>query len=132
MRTFILAFALSLVFAVQASAQVQGDLDGDSFATYYDYLCIEDMVLGAAPATAAGDVDGDGFVNVNDLLFFATFLMPASIGDVNGDGVIDGWDLRLLLRQIAAGATTPAGDVNGDGSTDVTDAQLLAKILNKL
>lgn len=53
-------------------------------------------------------------------------------GDVNGDGKVNGTDVALLNRLIAAGKSasdSPGADVNGDNKVNGTDVALLNRLI---
>lgn len=53
-------------------------------------------------------------------------------GDVNGDGKVNGTDVTVLYRLIAAGKTAtenPKADVNGDGKVNGTDVTVLYRLI---
>lgn len=71
----------------------------------------------------------DGLVPVQagDLAILPTDREPVGVGDLNGDGVVDVFDLLLLLDQWGTcpnGTGCPA-DLNGDGVVDVFDLLVL-------
>lgn len=134
MKTFTRTIAAALVLAVlapiaSADEPVQGDFDGDGFATILDLCWLEDVVLDVmqgASAPAEADLDGDGFVDVTDVLWFAMFLLPQEKGDLNGDGSIDIADIQFWFTILQSGCGYyGAADMNDDGIVNVADVQLL-------
>ena len=62
-----MALVACLLLGLSATAQVQGDINGDDTVDIADVNAVINMMLGKAAQTAAGDINGDGSVDIADV-----------------------------------------------------------------
>ena len=62
-----MALVACLLLGLSATAQVQGDLNGDDKVDIADVNAVINMMLGKSAQTAAGDINGDGLVDIADV-----------------------------------------------------------------
>ena len=62
-----MALMACLLLGLSATAQVQGDINGDNKVDIADVNAVINMMLGKAAQTAAGDINGDGSVDIADV-----------------------------------------------------------------
>lgn len=69
-------------------------------------------------------------------VFYAEYALQSTSGkiikgDLTGDGVLNGFDLAILKREVLKGASaTMVNDLNGDGSASVLDVILLQQFIH--
>ena len=63
----MMALVACLLLGLSATAQVQGDLNGDDKVDIADVNAVINMMLGKSAQTAAGDINGDGTVDIADV-----------------------------------------------------------------
>ena len=62
-----IALVACLLLGLSATAQVQGDINGDDKVDIADVNAVINMMLGKVSQTAAGDINGDGMVDIADV-----------------------------------------------------------------
>ena len=62
-----MALAACILLGLSATAQVQGDINGDDKVDIADVNAVINMMLGKAEQTASGDINGDGSVDIADV-----------------------------------------------------------------
>ena len=62
-----MALVACLLLGLSATAQVQGDINGDDKVDIADVNAVINMMLGKVSQTAAGDINGDGTVDIADV-----------------------------------------------------------------
>jgi hypothetical protein len=75
---------------------------------------------------------GTGFL-VDGFAIRGTATVPASAADISADGIVDGYDLALLMAAFNPTRTPsdPRADLNGDGLVDDKDLDLLLAAFGK-
>jgi formylglycine-generating enzyme required for sulfatase activity len=68
-KSYLKTFALAacMLLGLSATAQVQGDINGDNKVDIADVNAVINMMLGKSAQTAAGDINGDGSVDIADV-----------------------------------------------------------------
>ena len=115
LRTMTLVACLLL--GLSATAQVQGDINGDDKVDIADVNAVINMMLGKVSQTAAGDINGDGMVDIADVNGVINIMLGKTNQEVQ-TFTVNGVSFKMVAVEggtFTMGATAEQGnDVGSD------------------
>jgi hypothetical protein len=106
---------------VGSLTDVFGDLNGDDLVNSFDLQVITNNWHTSVPPNTLGDLSGDGFVDYGDYLVYQSNQLLFAPSDFNQDTAVDLLDVQILADHWQTLASASEGDSNGDGFVDEED-----------
>ncbi len=118
-KSYLKTFALAacMLLGLSATAQVQGDINGDNKVDIADVNAVINMMLGKSAQTAAGDINGDGSVDIADVNAVINLMLGKTNQEVQ-TYTVNGVTFKMVAVEggtFTMGATAEQGnDVGSD------------------
>ena len=113
----MMALVACLLLGLSATAQVQGDLNGDNKVDIADVNAVINMMLGKSAQTAAGDINGDSSVDIADVNAVINLMLGKTNQEVQ-TYTVNGVSFKMVAVE---GGTFTMGNTAEQGSDAFDD-----------